>query len=170
MLRLLLALFLFVLGSLAAASAQNWVEFKPPGAGYRVEFPGTPKTGSEDLQIKGGQVKMTTAKYQVGGNLDLMSTYIAYPRAPADPQVVLDLGRDGGVASAKGMLREEKRLTIGGMPARRIVVDSSEDKQVFVGLMVVSGNRFYQVVAAGPRGQENSATVQRFIDSFALVP
>ena len=48
--RLLPILLIVVLGSLAPASAQDWVEFKPQGAGYRVEFPRAPKVQIQDVQ------------------------------------------------------------------------------------------------------------------------
>ena len=55
MLRLLSILLIFFLGTIAPASAQDWVEFKPPGSGYRVEFPEAPKVQVQEVKTTAGR-------------------------------------------------------------------------------------------------------------------
>ena len=169
MLRLLLVLLLFVLGSLAPARAQQWVEHRPPGAGYRVEFPAAPKVSKEDIANPAGKVVMTFAEYEKSGGFALVAMHTVYPSSPPDPQIFLDAARDSAVRHANAKLREEKKLTVGGKPARRLVVEMP-DTLVGVALVVLDGNHIYNTMAVVPPGEVNSADVERFLKSFALVP
>ena len=69
-----------------------------------------------------------------------------------------------------GKLREEKRITIDGQPARRSVIDIPEDHKVCVLLQVLRGDQLYKAIAVVSAGQENGADTTRFINSFALLP
>lgn len=171
MLRLSLALLLFALGSLASASAQTWVEYKPKGAGYRVEFPQAPKVVSEDVKTGTGVRRLEVATFESrrdGISLTFMTT-LPERHAGADPQAQLDKVRDDTVSWMSGKLREEKRITIDGQPARRSVIDMPQDNQVCVLLQVMRGDELYKAIAVVSAGQENGADTQRFLSSYALV-
>ena len=174
MLRLLFALLLFILDSLAPASAQGWIEFKPPGWGYRVEFPQPPKVQIQDVKTSAGMRHMGMATFESQRDGVLLSFMTTFPERPnvytgGDSQVLLDRLRDNAVSSANGKLREEKRITIDGQPARLSVIDMPKD-QVAVVLHVMRGDQLYQAIAVVSAGQENGADTQHFINSFALLP
>jgi len=170
-----LALLLVVLSSFAPASAQKWVEYKPQGAGFRLEFPQAPTIVRYDSKTGSGVRPMELANFESrreGVSLTFMTTL---PERPAgftdgDPQAVLDRVRDDTVSWMNGRLREEKRITIDGQPARRSVIDIPEDKKVCVLLQVLRGDQLYKAIAVVSAGQENGAETQRFIDSFKLLP
>ena len=150
---------------------QKWVEYKPAGAGYRIEFPEVPRQSQDEVSTGAGPIRMQVA--QVGGDADIV--YIAmrseYPaRAlPDDPQAALDAARNASVKNVNGVLREDKKLTVGGAPARRLLIDIPEGRRVGVVLIVLEGNRLYRAVSVMPAGQEGSADLKKFLDSFALV-
>ena len=52
--RLPLSLLLVVLSSFAPASAQKWVEYKPQGAGFRLEFPQAPTIVPSEAKTASG--------------------------------------------------------------------------------------------------------------------
>lgn len=167
--RLFLALLLLV-GGLASAGAQQWAEYRPAGAGYRVEFPGTPRVTSQDMPTGNGSAKLFMAGVQPDPERFFGASHVVY--APGimnpDPEVALDLARDGGVRNARGTLREERRLSVGGAPARRVIFDSSP----YVGVLVIAvkTDRLYQVIVIGRPGVETAADTERFLSSFALDP
>ncbi|SEP22752.1 hypothetical protein SAMN02990966_04502 [Rhodospirillales bacterium URHD0017] len=170
-----LALFLVVLGSLASASAQSWVEYKSQGAGYRVEFPQAPKVVSEDVKTSSGVRRMEVATFEArreGASLTFMTTLPERQAVVAggDPQAPFDKVRDDTVSWVNGKLREEKQISIGGQPARRSVIDMPQDQQVCVLLQVMRGDQLYKAIAVVSAGQENGTDTQRFINSFALLP
>jgi hypothetical protein len=172
MLRLPLALVLLALGSIASASAQNWVEHKSQAGGYRVEFPQAPKVVSEDVKTGSGVRRLEVATFEDrrdGVSVTFMTTLPERP-AVVDAQAAFDRVRDDTVSWVNGRLREEKRITVGGQPARRSVIDMPQDKQVCVLLQVMRGDQLYKAIAVVSAGQENGADTQRFIDSFALLP
>jgi hypothetical protein len=170
-----LALLLVVLSSVAPAGAQNWVEHKSQGAGYRVEFPQAPKVVSEDVKTGSGVRRMEVATFESrrdGVSLTFMTTLPERQTivAGSDAQAPFDKVRDDTVSWVNGKLREEKRITVDGQPARRSVIDMPQDNQVCVLLQVMRGDQLYKAIAVVSAGQENGADTQRFINSFALLP
>jgi hypothetical protein len=163
------ALLIVLLAWLAPARAQQWVEHRPPDAGYRVEFPAAPKVAKENIDTPVGKAVVTMAEYEKNGSFVLVAMHTVYPSGPPDPQIFLDGALDGGLKSANATLREKKQLTVGGKPARRIVMEMP-DGLMGVALVVLDGNRLYNAMAVVPRGEVNSADVERFLNSFALVP
>lgn len=173
--RFALLLVLVVLSSFTPASAQKWVEYKPQGAGYRVEFPQAPNVVSEDVKTSSGVRRMGVATFEVrrdGVSLTFMTPFPERPSAftGGDPQPVLDRVRDDTVSWVNGRLREDRRIIIDGHPARRSVIDMPQDRQVCVLLQVMRGDQLYKAIAVVSAGQEDGAETQHFIDSFALLP
>jgi hypothetical protein len=173
---LLWPLLLLSAGSLAPAAAQpqqpqKWVEYKPQGAGYRVEFPEPPKQSQDEISTGAGPVRMQVAQF--GGDADIVyiAIYSDYPvgALPTEPQAALDAARDASVKNVNGILREDKKITVGDKPARRLLIDIPEGRRIGAALIVLDGNRLYRAVCVAPAGQENSVDLKKFLDSFALV-
>lgn len=172
MLRFLTAFLFLLLGTLAPASAQQWAEYRPQGAGFRIEFPAAPDIESEDIPSSVGPLRMTSAEFLVPDEALFMVADTAYPASVvgSDPEAVLDGALEGFLEKAKANLREEIRLTIDGKPARRVTVEAPKGDLLGTGLLVLSGDHLYIVMALVPNGQENSEKVQLFLKSFALLP
>jgi hypothetical protein len=166
-----LLVLMFVLAAAVVAQAQQqWVEHRPAGAGYRIEFPGQPTVESEEVNTAAGNVTVHIAKVDVG-KVGFVAMHNSYPKgALGAPTDSLTRGRDGVLkAKPSRKLRSEQNLRVGGAAAKRIIVDDSDGDQVIIDLIVVSGDNLYQAIIASPKGSENSPDVQRFISSFALV-
>jgi hypothetical protein len=166
-----LLVLMFVLAAAVVAHAQQqWVEHRPAGAGYRIEFPGQPTVESQAVKTVAGNVTVHIAKADVG-NRGFVAMHNSYPKgALGAPTDSLNRGRDGMLkAKTSRKLRSEQNLSVGGAPAKRVIVDDSDGDQVIIDLFVVSGDNLYQAIIASPKGSENSPDVQRFLSSFALV-
>lgn len=170
--RFLAVLFSALLGSLAPAQAQQWIEHRPPGAGYKVELPSAPTIESEDVPTEFGPMPMTIAEVIVPDEMVLQTSHAILPEKAggADANAVLKGMSDSTVEHANCKLRRESRLEVSDAPARRIVMDCADGKVAGIGLLVFGGDRVYSALIAVPKGQEDSANVQRFLKSFALVP
>ncbi len=118
-----------------------------------------------------GIITVHIAQVNVGKDVELVAMHNSYPKGTlGDPTDELGSGRDSILNSRPGLtLRSEQNLSVGGAPAKRIIIDDSDRDEVIIDLMVVSGDTFYQAMIAAPKGSENSPDVQRFLSSFALV-
>jgi hypothetical protein len=166
-----LLVLMFVLAAAVVAHAQQqWVEHRPAGAGYRIEFPEQPTLDAQEVATTAGNVTVHIAKVGIG-DVGLVSMHNSYPKGTlGDPTDALSRGRDNVLRmKASRKLRSEQNLSVGGAPAKRIIIDDSDGNQVIIDLMVVSGDILYQAITASPKGGENSPDVQRFLSSFALV-
>jgi hypothetical protein len=152
------------------AGAQQWIDYRPSGAGYRVEFPAKPTEDSRDLATSAGKVQTKTSAAEIGDRV-FLTVYSVYPsNAPInDPQSSLDRARDGSVRNVNGTLRSEQRLIVNNAPARRVLIDIPQSNQAADSLMVLDGHGFYQAVYIGPRGTEGTPDAKRFLSSFALL-
>lgn len=156
-------------------AAQQWQEYKPAGAAYRVEMPGTPAARSREIKMAPGPASYHSASVALDQRSFLVS-HVVYPAGagPADPQKAFDGMRENqrssGLArgaSEVGTVRDEKRFTLDGAPATRFVIENSDS--VMRILAVLNANILYQVIYVGPPGSATSADVERFMASFALV-
>jgi hypothetical protein len=171
MIRFLATLLLLAAWSVAPAQAQQWVEYKPAGAGFRVEFPAAPEIETEDVPSDVGPMRITTADSVVKGEAGFMVSDSVFPaNATIDPDAELDGAREGLIEKSKAKLQQEQRLTVGGLPARRLVLDSPEHDMAAIALFVCRRNRLYSAVAIVPRGQENGDKATRFFKSFTVLP
>jgi hypothetical protein len=172
-LRQIAAFLATILATLAPAWAQNpWVEYRPAGEGFRVEFPGRPTVTQEDAAgSRYGRTKRTTASFELPSGLIFYASYIAYPSgtASSEPEKVLDTERLG--RTAVGDLRNEQRFKFKGYPAQREVVDWHGPRpQVIIAQDVLRGDQLYSVYIFLAPGKESHPGLQRFIDSFDLLP
>jgi len=150
---------------------QNWVEYRPPGEGFRVEFPRRPTVDEDDeTGSRYGRAHTVTAKVEQPSGLAFYATHVVYPPGTAgrEPHKVLDAERLG--RTALGELRSERRYLFKGHPAQfETVAWHGPRPLVIVALDVTSGDRLYSVFCFVPPGEESRAEIQHFIDSFDLV-
>jgi hypothetical protein len=154
------------LGAKASAETQTkWKPFQPSGDGYRIEFPGVPTVKRDALPSRVGPAPHVEA--------DLTSKGFSYSvelttyASPSDPEAVLDLMAT--FAAKAGKVRSQTRLNVGADPARRFEIEIPGGKFIATMLVVTDGTRVYQILCTSSRGQENSTSVKRFTNSFALV-
>lgn len=143
---------------------QEWREYRPAGAGYRVELPGRPEIKTNVVQSHAGPVSL----YRVLAYVDEAAYGVVYHARPAgsiDPEEAVEDIHNG----MEGILRERRRIRFGGLPASRFIKDIPARQQVSVVLAIVGPTRSYQVMYLGRAGTESLPIVKRFFDSFALV-
>ena len=149
-----------------AEAPTKWRQFQPSGAGYRIEFPGTPKVTKDTLPSQAGPAPHLTAALTSGtyNYLVELTTY-----ASASPQeAVLDLYTSGFAKT--GTILAQTDLKIGSDSARRLELELKDGQVVSTMLVVTDGTRVYWVSCTTIKGTEHSTNVTHFINSFALVP
>jgi len=169
--RKLFFLLLVLALSVGPAPAQDWIEYRPSGGGYRVEFPGKPDVSTRDVASRTETIHLNMAIVERAKDTAFLTMHSqrSANSIGLDPQSALDQARNGAMRDPEHKLREETRLTVGGLPARRVVIDVPHKRLVTVALFVLGPDRLYQAIAVVPPGQEGSADVERFLKSFAPV-
>jgi len=165
----LAALLSLALAGAQAVQAQQWIDHRPNGGGYRVAFPAQPIEDGRNVDTTLGAVKMRTTAVEIDGRI-FMTIDSVYPAnlPMGDPESDLDIVRDGGVRNVNGKLLSEERLSIGNAPARRVVIDIPHSNQAAEALIVLDDHRLFQAVYVGPRGTQSTEQANRFLSSFAL--
>jgi hypothetical protein len=176
--RIVSTIFALTFGTVIAdaIAQQQWVEYRPAGAGYRIEMPGTPKVSTRELQHKIGRLKLTEAEIELGDEY-LSVSYVDMPperMTNSNVNSILDGARDGAISGMaidgnKATLRSERRLIMSGYPARHLIADVPGLRLVSVMRIVLVGNRQITASFAGFSGSEMRPEVARFIDSFVVL-
>jgi hypothetical protein len=150
--------------------AQSWIEYKPVGVGFRVEFPGKWVENAQDLTSGTTTIKVFTATYDLAqrGFVVRHNAIPAERMVSAPPDRILDDGRDFVLRNLKLQLRREDRMRMAGYPARQFVADFPDGQSVYICRIVLFRNTFIEVVAGGPKAVETDADTERFFRSFAL--
>jgi len=73
------------------------------------------------------------------------------------------MGRAMAVANVKGKLRKEEKLTLGGAPARQIIIDAPNNI-VLVSRFLMLDKTLVQALVAGSSNVENEPDTKRFLD------
>jgi hypothetical protein len=163
MLKAVGALLVVAFACASQPALAQWVEFRPEGVGYSIEMPGEWTLTVEDIKTPGGALKAHKASVN-GDQKVYMTIYIRYPEQSGP--VNLDGAR--AVASVKGKLRKEERLTVNDVPARQIIVDAPNGI-VMVGRYLMVGNTLVQALVAGLADVENEPDTKRFLGSLRIV-
>jgi hypothetical protein len=147
-----------------AAQAQP-VVYQPAGAGFRIEFPGPPEASTREFD----SVRALVASYEMQDMTFLAAAAILPAAAVSDPHRALDAARNDAIGTEGRTLVVERRLSIGGQPARRLILDDPGRRQRIVVLLVIRGDRLYRLsVATDPRPTLPVAG-EKFLNSFVLV-
>ena len=78
------------------ALAQSWVEYRPAGAGYRIEVPGEPQVSNEEIKTDVGLVPTTTAVVEIDTTMAFVvmhSSYTEKQLAGRSPERILNGAR-----------------------------------------------------------------------------
>jgi len=158
---------------LAGCGGTTWSEFSSADGAFSVLMPGTPteQTQTQDTDLGPIDVHMFTIEQ---GEVAYLVGYNVFPAAvieAATPAAILDGARDGQVETVKGTLLSEKEITLGAYPGRdlEIQVEGSDGASSLRSRLFMVGDRLYQLVVAGPKGQSTSPNTIKFLDSFKLV-
>jgi hypothetical protein len=149
-------------------------DFKPfaSGAGkYKVQFPGTVKTATTDVQAGKDTLKLTLDSVELKGGIAFTVSYIdateEVAKRPPGPR--LEKVRDA-IKGEKGTVLEDKEITVAlgeeKFPGRDVLFETPTGS--LRNRMVIVGPRLYQVMVQGSKEAVTSETATKFITSFEL--
>ncbi|MFV0445229.1 MAG: hypothetical protein ACK5Q5_16755 [Planctomycetaceae bacterium] len=153
----------------------EWVSFTAPRGSFRAVFPTQPQESVESIQTDLGAIPYTTYMSEIeNGSVAFSVAFNDYPPSiqQADPNLVLDGGRDGAKENLKGTVVSEISLTYQGAPGREftIISDLQGQKLFYHTRIFLIGTRLYQmqIVRLGETPIDIADAV-RFFSSFEQV-
>ena len=157
------------------AVAQQWSEYRPADARFRVEMPGTPEEICSDTIPELGSLKLTQAVVEFADGW-FAASYVDLPPDQiknASANNILDTARDTTIKwlvsrNNKSQLRSERRLITNGHTARHVVAEVPIFESVFVlaARFVFNGRQVIVITFTGPSEAETGADVSRFFNSL----
>jgi hypothetical protein len=154
--------------ALAACYAElDWREFISPEGGFTVMLPSKPARESRELVLAGGRTTM----HMVSAHAPEMAFGVGYADLPpgTDPARALDEGRTALVRNIGGRVTAERALE--GITGVEFEAEGAAEGNPMrlAARVLVSGNRYYQVVlvARAARAGEVDRTI--FPGSFRLI-
>ena len=156
---------LLFLGTARAQTPPQWSVYQPAGGGFSVELPVDPDFKSEQISTDSGPARQTSAQILTGG-LDCMVRFVEY-QIEADARTRFERTRANFASNAT--IRQNTALTIGDVPASRIVFDLADGDTATSLLVATDKNRIVQIVCVVPKNQEGAAAMARIYRSLTLV-
>jgi hypothetical protein len=165
---------LLVMGILLAGCGETtWSEFSSAEGAFSVLMPGTPTEQTQTQDTELGTIDVHSFTFEQNGVAYLVG-YNIFPAAvteAATPDSMLDGARGGQVEAVKGTLMNEEEITLGAYLGRdlEIQIENSDGTSSLRSRIFLVGDRLYQVMVVGPKGQSTSPDTTKFLDSFKLV-
>jgi hypothetical protein len=158
---LLLALTLALLSPLKAFQREEWIKFSSEEGGFTILMPSQPKP--DELKKENFVFHMFTVAdrdiYLVG--------YGDYaPNIHLDVQGELKANRDNFLRALNAALTGSTNIELEGRPGIEFTGETPD--RYFKSRVYFFGNRVHQIAVAFPKGEVDSAKIDRFFASFAF--
>jgi hypothetical protein len=161
----------------AAASGAAWQEFTSEEGGFAVLMPSEPVEQTQPASTPDStENHMFMARHGETAAFGVAYTDLPEDLASVEPEAmqgILDMGRDGALASMGGTLLAEEVISLEGFPGRHIEFELPEERFPGGGQGVLRvylvGSRVYQVLALAVRDYLVAEDVDRFLSSFRLL-
>jgi hypothetical protein len=144
----------------------GWVKFTSDEGHFSVLMPEIPKEKTENENSAHGPytthlfiVRDTTSVYLIG--------WVDYdPSFNFNQQAELEANRDNFVKGLSAKLISTRPTRIDGYSALEFTAET--DDRIFKSRVYMVGRRPYQIVIGSPKGEDDSANVNRFFNSFKV--
>ena len=166
----IIALIILLIASATSVQARsNWIVYAPKGPGFRVELPAEPSVNSSTVKTTHGQARATYFFFKGENGLEGRMEVKDYATGQIgkNPRGYLDESREFHEHRSHSNLRSESRFTLDGAPAHRFTTNTADGRIAKIQELVID-DRFISVICFVPKGQENSADIDRIFRSFAL--
>jgi len=154
--------------SVPVTDASGWVKFTSEAGHFSVLMPEIPTDKTETVNSEHGPytthlfvVRDTTNVYLIG--------WVDYdPSFNFNRQSELEANRDNFVKGINAKLVSTRTFNIDGYPALEFSAET--DDRVFKSRVYMVGRRPYQIVIGSPKDSEDTASLNRFFNSFKVRP
>lgn len=148
----------------------KWAEFTPGDGGFTATFPGKPKRSTAPRKL-GSSEKMTV--YQSRLSDAFLNKFSVEVGELGDQEVARgpDAAFQDDVSRAKFLSHAVKDITLDGNPGKEITNDAAPLNRTLTRKRIyLVGKRLVRVTAEGDKNRVKAEELNRFLDSFKLVP
>jgi hypothetical protein len=169
---------LFAIVFLYSFTADTWKVYNSKDGHYSVSMPGIPEEAKGNVHSDyGWQVSRVASLMPKSGDIQLfISSYSDYPIKPADPKITKEDAErliDGTintlVRNMGGTIFFEKPISYKGDPGKHAKVKMKSQTTIFEMKVYLIGARTYVLTTAYDSTLTNTATVDRFFNSFEVI-
>ena len=144
----------------------GWAQFSSDAGRFSVLMPEIPEEKTETVPSANGPytthlfvVKDTASVYLIG--------WVDYdPSFNFNRQAELEANRDNFVKGISATLLNSRATVIDGYPAIEFSAEAGD--RIFKSRVFMVGRRPYQIVIGSPKGMDDTASVERFFNSFKV--
>jgi hypothetical protein len=151
----------------AGADAGDWPIITVNEGSFSVSMPGEPEHDimrNETPQL--GQIEVHTLRYRAVPTTFLVG-YVAYlSTVPMDPRTEMESNRDHFLQGVGGQVTEQHDISLEGATGIEFTAESAAYR--IRSRVYFRDNRSYQLIAAVRKGEQDSASVERFLGSLKL--
>lgn len=166
--RLYLGFALPLLLGAGGEAPKEWKPYQSKDGGFQVILPGKPLESRQLVKSGLGTLEVTMLLFEHKKEGAFVVSFANFPEGAfkgGDDEKRLDFARDGAVASSKGKLKSEKKITLDKYPGRELVIESPTKGTVRTRIFAVE-KRLYQTIVAGPAAFVHGKDAERFLSSF----
>ncbi len=150
-----------------------WRSFQDPGGKFTVLMPGQPQQRKQTQQTRLGNLEINTFAVEQPGLSAHLVTYTDFPVEfirTADPNKLLDNGRDEVVRRVQGRLLSESQVSLNGAPGRELKLKAPGELIIHSRIYLVE-QRLYQLIVVTPESKATnlSGSIRGFFQSFRLL-
>lgn len=150
----------------ATLDPDRWTRFNAGYGNFSILMPGLPKGIDTGKDARFGKTEGRVFQLEDGDRL-YQVVFTQFDAPAEDLAAEFDAARNSIVDASGGTKRAERDLTIGGSPAREIVIDAADGLVMRIAIILVD-QTMYQLWAAGPKGLEDTELVNNYFNSFEL--
>lgn len=150
---------------LASAQTADWETLRPEDGSFTALMPGHPEYRKAiQNSLMAGEYTLHVYTSRVEGTVYRLG-YTAYPPGPViDPSTELQANRDNFIEGVGGRLIGSIAIRLQGVPG---IDFTAENERLRIRSRVYFvDQRAIQLIAAVPKGQDESENVNRFLESF----
>ncbi len=149
------------------APTSDWKAYPYPTDGFSASFPFQPTTEKQTLTTEKGTLEFRTYTAE-DSSVALIIAVCDYGTGAAgsDPQALLDGAKNGAVKNIKGILKTEKKITLGSYSG--VEFEAVNESAHISARIYLVGTVLYQVIVAAPL-KTDYAYGLRFLDSFQVL-
>lgn len=162
--------------TMAGCGGMGTQEYKSLDGRYRVMLSGSPKIQEQTIATAVGPVVQKIAVTEDWSGTARVVLYADFPAALVhlgNRDAILEGACQGWATTAQMLIQSKTPFSISGHSGRDITFESLPGSKIGNATgrtrVFLVGNRLYQVIIAGPKGRLDAATMDSFLNSFALL-